>query len=113
MLTWGGVAAVVAILLVAGRALYVRFRWHRSPRAYRAMFALAACYFVAGALAGGWMALILSAPKPAASLPPSTADIPSIPAPLASAAAAAAAALSNPLSHFSAKVVSITDGDTV
>jgi endonuclease YncB( thermonuclease family) len=113
MLTWGGVAAVVAILLVAGGALYVRFRWHRSPRAYRAMFALAACYFVAGALAGGWMALILSAPKPAASLPPSTADIPSIPAPLASAAAAAAAALSNPLSHFSAKVVSITDGDTV
>jgi endonuclease YncB( thermonuclease family) len=36
-----------------------------------------------------------------------------IPAPTASAAAAAAAQLANPINHFSAKVVSITDGDTV
>jgi endonuclease YncB( thermonuclease family) len=104
-------AMVVALALVAGGALYVRLRWHRSPRAYRAMIALAACYFVAGALVSAWV-MHVSTPKPAASVAPSAAIIPSTPAPVASAAADAAK-LANPLNKFSAKVVSITDGDTV
>jgi hypothetical protein len=46
-------AIVVAVaLLVGGAAAYIRPRWRRSPRAYRAMGALAACYFVAGLSCG-------------------------------------------------------------
>jgi endonuclease YncB( thermonuclease family) len=112
MLTWTGLAVILAALLAGGGALYVRLRWRRSPRAYRAMFALAACYFVAGALATVWV-MRITAPKPATGAAPSAAVVPMIPAPAASAAAAAAAQLANPLNHFSAKVVSITDGDTV
>jgi len=40
-----------ALLLVVGGALYIRWRWGRSPQAYRAMIALAICYFVAGTAA--------------------------------------------------------------
>lgn len=112
MLTWSGWALVAAAVLIAGGALYVRARWRRSPRAYRAMLALAACYLVAGALAGAWV-MHLTAPKPAAVVAPSAAATPSIPTPAAPAAAAAADQLPNPLNKFSAKVVSITDGDTV
>jgi predicted ATPase len=32
--------------LIAAGGLYIRLRWHRSPHAYRVMFALAACYLV-------------------------------------------------------------------
>jgi hypothetical protein len=55
MLTWSRIVIVFAAVLAGGGALYVRLRWHRSPQAYRAMFALAACYFVAGVLLGAWV----------------------------------------------------------
>src|SRR5712671_1867566 len=54
---------LIALALALGGAFYIRLRWHRSPQAYRAMIALAACYFVAGAIAGAWI-LHLVAPKP-------------------------------------------------
>jgi hypothetical protein len=54
MLTWRESAAVAAVALVIGSTLYIRLRWHRSPRAYRAMLALATCYFLAGGFIGAW-----------------------------------------------------------
>lgn len=75
---------ILAALLIAAGGLYVRLRWHRSPRAYRAMFALAACYFAAGSLTGVWMMNAFSpgAPVPAAAPPGSTtAGTPSVAAP--------------------------------
>jgi hypothetical protein len=44
---------VAALALIAIGSAYIRFRWHRSPHAYRAMIGLAVCYFVAGLLIGG------------------------------------------------------------
>lgn len=72
-------AVVIAIALIAGGVLYIRLRWRRSPRAYRAMFALASCYFVAGAIAGAWIPHLSTlknngAPNVA---PPTAASIPS------------------------------------
>ena len=103
---------ILAALLIAAGGLYIRLRWRRSPRAYRAMLALAVCYFVAGALGGAWV-MHLTAPKPVAKKAPSDDVVPILPGPVASAAAAAATQLANPLNHFSARVASITDGDTV
>jgi hypothetical protein len=68
-MTWT-LAIVVALALVAIGALYIRQRWSRWPRAYRAMLALAACYFVAGCLLGAWI-LHLAGPRPNA--PPAVA----------------------------------------
>src|SRR5690349_5807017 len=62
MTRWS-ILALVAVILVSGGALYIRLRWHRAPQAHQAMIALAACYFVAGSIAGAWI-LHLSAPKP-------------------------------------------------
>lgn len=62
LVTWKS-AAIVAAALIAGGALYIRLRWHRSPQAYRAMLAVAACYFVAGSLVGSW-ALHFATSKP-------------------------------------------------
>jgi endonuclease YncB( thermonuclease family) len=111
MLNAWGLAAILAVLIVASGALYVRLRWYRSPRAYRAMISLAACYFAAGTLAGMWM-MHFATPKLAESVAPSTAVNTSISPPVASGAAVAPQ-LANPLNRFSTKVVSITDGDTV
>ena len=68
------------------------------------MAILAVCYFVAGSLIGAWVHL--AAPKRAAVVATSAATIPSIPAPVASSVAAAAGQPFNPLSKFSAKIVS-------
>lgn len=57
------IAAALALIVIGG--FYVHLRWRRSPRAYRAMIALAVGYFIAGALAGAW-ALQLVTPRPAA-----------------------------------------------
>ena len=38
--------------LIALALAYIRVRWRRSPQAYRAMIALAACYLVAGSIMG-------------------------------------------------------------
>ena len=103
-------AVILAILMVAVGAAYVRLRWYRSPRAYRAIIGLSAFFFVAGVLAAVWiMQLVIS--KPAENLTSRTAVLTDIlapsPAPLASTRAA------KPLNNFSGKVVSVTDGDTV
>ena len=66
-MTWAWVVAV-GLGLVAGGACYIRLRWHRSPHAYRAMMALAICYFVAGSIAGAWI-LHLTTPNPSVSAP--------------------------------------------
>ena len=64
MPNWKWVLLVALALVVAG-ALYMRLRWRRAPQAYRAMIALAACYFVAGLMTGVWI-LHLAAPNPEA-----------------------------------------------
>ena len=51
MLNWRWLV-LIALTLIGGGALYIRSRWRRSPQAYRAMIALAACYFVAGSIVG-------------------------------------------------------------
>jgi endonuclease YncB( thermonuclease family) len=108
MLNWRWLV-LVALALIVGGALYIRLRWRRSPQAYRAMMGLAACYFLAGVLAAVW-AFHLAAPRPVevASTSP-TAPIPSIP-PSGASMPASAAYLPN---HYTGKVVSITDGDTI
>ncbi len=67
MTTPWATSALIALALALGGALYIRLRWRRSPHAYRAMIALAACYFVAGSITGAWI-LHLTAPKPTAPL---------------------------------------------
>jgi len=54
MLNWRWLV-FIALALIVGGALYIRSRWRRSPQAYRAMIALAACYFVAGSIVGAWV----------------------------------------------------------
>jgi len=107
MASWNIVITITIVLLVSG-AIYVRLRWHRSPQAYRAMIVLAACYFVAGSLVGAWV-LHLATPKPR-EFPATGASIVATTAtPVASVAPQSVKALNK----FSAKVISITDGDTV
>ena len=65
MTAWAATGLVALALVLAG-GLYIRLHWRRSPQAYRAMIALAACHFVAGSITGAWI-LHLSAPKPPAS----------------------------------------------
>ena len=74
MTAWA-TSALVALALVLAGALYIRLRWRRSPQAYRAMIALAACCFVAGSITGAWI-LHLTAPKPTA--PPTQVAAPSV-----------------------------------
>lgn len=56
-------AVMIAAGLIICSAIYIRLRWHRSPQAYRAMIALAACYALAGSLLGAWV-FHLVAPVP-------------------------------------------------
>jgi len=102
MVSWASLLIVAFALLIAG-AIYVRFRWRRAPQAYRAMIALAACYFIAGSILGAWVLHFVS---PQVATPSSSI---AVPAHVASAVAEPV----NSLNKFSAKVVSITDGDTV
>jgi hypothetical protein len=74
MVSWAS-SLVVSLALLIGGAVYVRFRWYRSPQAYRAMIALAACYFVAGSIFGAWV-LHLTVPK--ASPPTAAVATPSV-----------------------------------
>jgi len=98
MLTWKW-GIVVALALVAGSALYIRLRWRRSPQAHRAMIVLAACYFLAGSLVGAWVLHLMA---PGASAPAAPASAPAV-----------ASQPTNRPTRYSAKVVSITDGDTI
>ena len=65
---------IVAAVLLVGGALYICLGWRRSPRAYRAMFVLAACYFVAGSMVGAWVLHLLE-PRPTIS--PTQVAVPS------------------------------------
>ncbi len=100
-------AIILAFALVVAGALYIRLRWRRSPHAYRAMIALAVGYFIAGALADGWI-LDLAFSRHAKTQSAS-ANV----TPAASTPPIAASEAANPLSKFSANVVGITDGDTL
>jgi hypothetical protein len=95
------VAVLIAAMLVLGSALYIRLRWHRAPQAYRAMVGVAACYLLIGSLLGAWV-LHIATPKHAVVTVPAIPNIP-----------ASAVAAGNDPNKFSAKVVGITDGDTV
>jgi hypothetical protein len=76
---WAESAGAAVVLIVAG-LLYIRFRWHRSPHAYRAMLVLAGCYFVAGGLVSAWImhltarsrSAAVGAPSPMVASTPST-----------------------------------------
>jgi hypothetical protein len=65
------VAVIIALALLIVGALYIRMRWRRSPHAYRAMIALSAGYFIAGALVAAWT-LHVEAPKPSTVEEPGT-----------------------------------------
>jgi hypothetical protein len=105
MTPWG-IIDLVTVALVLGGALYIRLRWRRSPQAYRAMIVLAACYFVTGSILGAWVLHFVSPRSP--QFPTASPSI-AVPAPATSATGPPL----NPQNTFSAKVVSITDGDTV
>jgi hypothetical protein len=98
---------VLAFLIVGLGAAYVRLRWQRSPRAYRAMIAPAGCSFVPGTLAGVWIARFVGAPKRVQGTRLEAPVSRNIPAP-----SACVSTFVNPLDSLSAKVTSIGDGDT-
>ncbi len=111
MTAWAATCLVALALVLAG-GLYIRLRWRRSPQAYRAMIALAACYFVAGSITGAWI-LHLSAPKPPA---PST----QVAAPNAAAASSSTVAPTLPIpplhfdpAHAALPDPTLTPGDTL
>lgn len=91
---------LIAAALIAFGAFYIRLRWKRSPHAYRAMIALAVCYFAAGAVVGG-LIVHLAERVPRGQVASTTVN----PSPGVSGGG-----LPN---HFLANVVGITDGDTV
>src|ERR1700736_1666305 len=75
MLGWK-LPVFIALMLVAVGALYVQWRWLRSPQAYRAMMRLAACYFVAGSILGAWtLHLITSNPSPVPTKNPAPSSV--------------------------------------
>jgi hypothetical protein len=80
----GAILGALALVLAGG--LYVRLRWRRSPQAYRAMIVLAASYFLAGALAGGWLMRLVMPPPSALPSPVAAPTLSlSIPTPLPTA----------------------------
>lgn len=89
---------VIAAALIAAGALYIRLRWRRSPQAYRAMIAVAICYLAAGAILGACVVRLV------APAPPGQVKA------VAPGAGVGSIGLPN---RFSAKVVGITDGDTI
>ena len=93
--------ALLAVVLIGAGALYIWLRWRRAPQAYRAMIALAVCYFAAGAVLGGLVVHFTGA-APRGQVASATAN--------SSTAAFGSAGV---LNKFSARVVGITDGDTV
>jgi len=92
---------VIAGVLIAGGALYIRMRWRRSPQACRAMIAIAVCYLAAGAILGGWIVRFIA---PASSRQVGVQD---------SLGGAGSLGNANLPNKFSANVVGITDGDTI
>src|SRR5580700_7422746 len=111
----GANVTLAAALVIAG-ALYIRLRWRRSPRAFRAMIALSATYFVAGALAAEW-ALHSAEPRKSEVAVASPSGLVPAPArrdgPSSSSAAAIVPLLDYLPNKYTGKVASVTDGDTV
>lgn len=99
-MTWREDAGLLALALVVGGAFYIQLRWRRAPQAYRAISVVAGVYLIAGGLLGG--SLVHSSTRAPSSdriaaIAPDSAALPAVPG----------------LSPISAKVTSITDGDTV
>jgi hypothetical protein len=91
---------LAAFALAAAGALYVRLRWRRSPQAYRAMMALAACYFVAGSLTSAWVLHLLTSSSSQPPLPASGPAAVASPVAAASPPNARPAAFASPESSF-------------
>lgn len=95
-MTWWSISGLVAVALALGGTAYIRPRWRQARQAYQAKIVLAACYSMA-TLLGGWLVH---------STPPST---------LNNRFASISSAPQTPqaIRRITAKVVRITDGDTV
>jgi hypothetical protein len=105
---------LAALALIAGGALYVHFRWRRSPQAYRAMLGLAGCYFVAGLMTGVWI-LHLTAKNPSGVRPAAEPTLASVAIPSASAPMIKESAPIPPLydpAHAVLPDAKLTPGDT-
>jgi endonuclease YncB( thermonuclease family) len=100
----GGTIVAAATLALAG-ILYILFGWRRSPRAYRAMLVLAAVFFVAGGLAGGWLVRALNPAAPVSSSSAVPAAAPSL-----ATTAPERVSFSSPIA---ATLTGVEDGDTV
>ena len=102
-------ALLLAVSMMLGGALYIRLRWRRSPRALKAMTGLAVCYLTAGVLLGGWVFHVVAPYRTSAVAVPPAAENSNVAKPLAATAGWPA----NSSSTFTAKIISVTDGDTV
>jgi hypothetical protein len=63
----------LALALIAGAGLYIFLRWRRSPKAYKAMIAIAVASFVSGSILSAWVFRLRQRPIPppvGASAPP-------------------------------------------
>lgn len=105
-------ALAVAAALILISSLYIRQRWRRSPQAYRAMVALAAVYFAAGALSGAW-ALHLVASRPAEVAATNRRAPPPSARPTFSLEVGIGRLANYLPNRYAGKVVSVTDGDTI
>jgi len=104
-------AGLIAVTLAVVGALYIRLRWRRSPRAYRAMIMLCTGYLVVGALLTAWVLH----PKPVKEAEIDAANTKAVtiahnPMNVSLHSSDAAYYLPN---KYIGKVVSVTDGDTI
>lgn len=104
---------VFALALVIVGALYIRVRWRRSPRAYRAMIALSIGYFVAGALVGVWGFHSTVRKQAEVAVASPSSPRPTLASPMAAASSATTTGLNYLPNRYAGKVVSVTDGDTI
>jgi hypothetical protein len=73
-------SVALAFVLILGGALYIHVRWRRSPHAYRAMIAVAVCFFVAGSIVGVWVVRVTEPKAPVPAVPTAlTSPLPSAP----------------------------------
>src|SRR5215472_15983261 len=94
-------AALLAVTLTGGGALYIRLRGRLSPQAYRAMLGLAVGYLAAGALTAAIALHLL------ASIAAQDAPVPSPPGQTSVASPSAAVGDLLPL-KFTGKIVGVT-----
>jgi endonuclease YncB( thermonuclease family) len=94
-------STAIAAALIAGGALYFGLRLRRSPRAYRATIAVAVCYLGAGAVLGGLVVYLVTFGRTG------------VREEVTRGGGAAELSSANLPNRFTARVVSITDGDTI